>query len=146
MHIGRMRKGLGVVVAGAFALACSSSDASDDSGPCAQRNGSYIARYSVRSGDCGEGAEVITNVDKQPTSVDPPCTGNISYSEDNCDVTYSSSCPNDGAVKGATLTITGKAKWSRDAANGSATEAWSLVDSNGQTVCYGTYDVSIVRQ
>jgi hypothetical protein len=127
-------------------IACSSSDDAAETGPCAQRSGSYIARYTVRSGDCGATAEVVLNVDKQPTSVDPPCTGSISYTPDNCEVTYSSSCPNDGAVKGATLTVTGKSEWRRDAEVGTAVEDWSLVDANGQTVCHGTYDVLITKQ
>ena len=124
--------------------ACSSS--SDDGGPCVQRKGSFIAKYSQRSGTCGNSAETVLNIDKQPTSVDAPCTGSISYTADNCQVTYESACPNDGAVKGGRLSITGHSKWNSDGTSGTATEQWVLSDASGKTLCQSTYDVTVTKQ
>lgn len=124
---------------------CASPDA--DSGVCARRDDqTYVARYVERSGTCGEGAEVVINAGPQPTSVDAPCKGSISYSADNCEVTYESECPNDGAVKGATLIVTGKSTWAEDASSGSAIEQWTLRDRDGKTVCMSTYDVTVTRR
>lgn len=126
--------------------ACSSSSSSSAAGPCAQRKGSYLASYTVRSGNCGDGPETVQNIDKQPTTVDAPCKGSISYTADNCQVTYSSTCPNDGAVKGGQLSIDGHSNWNTDGTHGTATEEWVLRDSSGKTLCQGTYDVVVTKQ
>jgi hypothetical protein len=133
---------------GAVLVACSSDpELGSGNGQCAQRDtGSYVVKYAVRSGDCGDSAETILNPGPQPTEVTAPCTGTISYSADNCEVTYSSTCPFDEAQKGATLTVTGKSKWNTDGSQGSALESWFAKNSGGQGLCQGTYDVTITRQ
>lgn len=115
-------------------------------GQCAQRQGSYIQKIVFRDGSCGPGTETVVNVASQPTSVDPPCAGSISYSPDNCEVTYDQTCPNDGVVKGGELSISGHAKWSTDAVRGASVEAWAIRRPDGTTICQGTYDVAITRQ
>ena len=86
------------------------------------------------------------NIDVQPTSVDAPCTGSISYTSDNCEVIYNAECPVDAVAKGVTLTVSGKSKWSTDASKGTAVEAWFMTNPDGTMLCQGTYDVSVVRQ
>jgi hypothetical protein len=137
-----------VLVVGLFLLMLVSACAGDEengsgNGPCAQRQGTYVARYTARSGNCSAGGEVVNTIDRQPTSVDPPCTGSIAYTSENCEVTYNTTCPKDGFE----LTVTGKAKWSRDATTGAAIEQWVLVrKSDGAAVCQGTFDVQLSRQ
>jgi hypothetical protein len=140
-----MRRILSTLLVGVFFLACSNDDAAPE-GPCAQRSGSYLMKYTERSGTCGKGVENVVNITSQPTTVDPPCSGSISYSADNCEVSYSTTCPNDGAVKGGELTITGKSKWNKDATSGTATETWTLRNPDKTTLCLGTYDVVGTRQ
>lgn len=130
---------------------CSSSEEADKplgsgNGQCAQRAGSYVAKYTQRDGTCGEGVEIVQNVDEQPTAPQAPCTGKISYTGDNCEVTYNTVCPNDGFVKDGVLAITGHSKWNADATQGEAVEQWVLQASDGKTVCNSTYDVTITRQ
>ncbi len=144
-----------VIGAGFLALvsACSSEttgtgagSSSGEPGVCAQRKGSYILKLTERAGNCGPGTETVVNIDAQPTSIDAPCVGDISYSADNCEVTYSSTCPNDGVIKGGELAITGKSKWSPDAKTGTAVEQWVLRNPDKTTLCQGTYDVAGSRQ
>lgn len=144
-----MRKLVGLVALGL--VACASEDSTPElgsgGGTCAQRDtGSYIVKYTVRSGDCGETAETVINPGPQPTEVKAPCTGQITYSADNCEVTYSSTCPAESIQKGAELTISGKSKWTRDGALGTAVESWAVRNATGQTLCQGTYDVTVTRQ
>jgi hypothetical protein len=129
-------------------VACSSETEGTDGGPCAQRNGgSYLFKYTERSGSCGPGAEAVRNLEgPQPTTVEAPCTGSISYSADNCEVTYETTCPNDGAVQGGELTITGKSKWNADGSRGTAVETWVMRDPAKATLCIGTYDLVATRQ
>lgn len=81
---------------------------------CTARSGSYRVTYEEESGNCGPLHEEIVTLDRQPTAVEPPCTGSIDYSSDNCEVTFSATCP-DGSSS------TGKALWDCDGAYGEAT-------------------------
>lgn len=147
-----MRKWM--VVGFALLAACSSSTTSEGGDPalgsghgqCAQRAGSYVVKYTVRTGNCGDAAESVQNIDAQPTEPKAPCTGKIEYTTDNCEVTYSSVCPADFAQKGAKLTISGHSKWSTDATQGTAIESWSAEDVDGKNICQGTYDVTMAKQ
>lgn len=131
----------------ALATACADGEElGSGNGRCAQRHGTYAVRYSARSGNCGAGVETIMNVDTQPKGVEPPCTGSITDAPDNCEVEYTTTCPNDGVVVGGELTIVGKSKWSVDAARGSAVESWLVRKPGGTTLCQGTYDVTLERQ
>lgn len=123
--------GVGLVVA---VVACSGAG-----GPCQKRAGTYKATYTQRSGDCGPVSEQITKVDAQPTRVDPPCSGSIGYSADNCVVEYTMTCP----ISGGTARITGKSTWSADGRSGTATEQWAA--SVTGSACSSAYDVSIVK-
>lgn len=115
-------------------------------GQCELRAGTFVARYTVRTGTCPVAPETLFSIATQPTAPEAPCTGSIAYSPDNCEVTYSSTCPNDAVAKGAEVTISGKSKWSIDAARGVATEQWVVRDAGDRVLCLGTYDVSLERQ
>jgi hypothetical protein len=148
-----MRKWMWMMVVAMATVACSSSSEDEakplgsGNGQCAQRDsGSYVVKYAVRSGNCGEAAETVLNPGPQPTEPKAPCTGSITYAADNCEVAYSSTCPGDSVQKGATITVNGNSKWSTDATTGSAVESWSIVDADGQSLCQGTYDVTITKQ
>lgn len=129
----------------AIITACG-SDVASTAGPCAQRGGSYIAKYTQRTGSCGAGTERVQNVTQQPTTVDRPCSGNITYSPDNCEVTYESTCPEDGLIRGGTLTISGHSKWDAAATYGTAVEQWTVLRPDKTTACLSTYDVTMSRQ
>lgn len=137
-----MRKVLVVACLAAVVGACASESA-QPSGPCAKRNGSYRQSYVERSGTCGAPGERIIPAGPQPTSVDAPCTGSISYSSDNCEVTFDATCPEDGIQKGARLRETGKSRWNANASEGTATVQWTVTDANGKTLCISTYDVTL---
>jgi hypothetical protein len=135
-----------VVVVG-LAAACGEDELGSGNGQCARRdNIGYIAKYTVRSGNCGPGTERISRPAPQPTEIDAPCTGSIRYTGDNCEVAYDSECPEDGIVKGGKLRIVGQSKWDTEAKRATAVEQWTAIDANGQTICNGTYDVSVTRQ
>ena len=137
---------VGVVISlVALETACANEFGSGN-GPCAQRSGAYVARYTFRSGTCGEAGERLFSIDKQPTIVVPPCRGSISYTPDNCEVTYEETCPNDGAVVGGELAISGKSKWNADGSAGSALESWTIRNPDGTTLCQGAYDVELTRE
>jgi hypothetical protein len=90
--------------------------------------------------------EQVSNAQSQPTAIDPPCKGNISYTADNCEVTYDSTCPTDGAVKGGDVVSSGHSKWNTAATHGTATEQLTAHNSAGRTLCTSTYDVTLDRQ
>ena len=132
-------------------VACSSSDdeapaVGTGHGPCAQRSGSFLMQYTRRTGSCGDIAETISNVPQQPTGPVAPCTGSISYSADNCEVTYDNTCPTDAIVKGGSGSVTGHSKWSVDGAYGEATESLAFFNADKAAICAGTYDVKATRQ
>ena len=116
-------------------IACSSSTSSD--GPCAQRSGAYSIKSKTRDGDCGELPEQIQTLDKQPTEPEPPCTGTISYSDQNCTVTLSATCP---GPNGTTIKSSGIARWSEDGSSGTATIGMNILDPVGRGICTGSYD------
>ena len=67
------------IVATVTVLACS-SESEPAAGPCAQRGGSFIAKYQQRDGTCGATAESVQNIEKQPTTVDAPAAQSIACS------------------------------------------------------------------
>lgn len=115
------------------------------SGPCSQRSGTYRFDWSERSGDCGAIAESIMTVDGQPASPPAPCTGEIRYSADNCDVTeVNIMCP-ETSVAGSTSTTNGKVTWSQDGSFGSGQLAIVVNDASGAILCQSSYDISATR-
>lgn len=118
-------------------------------GPCAQRAGTYAARYTERQGTCGPVQERVSSLTVQPQTadvIDAGCTGSIAYTPDNCEVTYASACPEDGIEKGGSLTTNGNSKWNASADHGTAVEQWTIRGPAGQTRCLSTYDVTITKQ
>jgi len=122
-------------------LACSLND----DGPCAQRKGTYVDRWTVRTGDCGSQAESVGTVESQPIAPNPPCTGSIKYSVDNCAVTLDVSCPVSTLGPGYQVHTSGKVDWSEDGASGSGLLSMD-VTNGGAYVCHGTYDVVSTRR
>jgi len=110
---------------------------------CALRVGRYEWRSTERpGGTCGARKAVIGELDSQPTEVKPPCTGSISYSNDNCKVVFESSCP---ATNGLRVTR-GVATWSPDATQGRSSEDVFVKAEDGSLVCSSSYDVTVERQ
>ena len=107
------------------------------SGDCAQRSGTYSVKYSTRSGNCGAISESVFSRSTQPTSPEPPCTGTIEYSTNNCEVTVNQTCPGTGT---STITMTGVAKWNALGTSATGVFEFSVASSVPSEVCRGTYD------
>lgn len=144
-----MRRALALVVLSLVAACSSSSSGSSSSasqGPCAQRSGTYLAHYVERSGGtCGALPDSLVTINSQPTAPAAPCTGSISYSKDNCDVTIAQTCPVSSDAGVYTLRQTGTATWNADGSSGSAAIEMILADSNGVVQCQSTYDLTETR-
>ncbi|MEZ4376225.1 MAG: hypothetical protein R3B07_35805 [Polyangiaceae bacterium] len=122
---------------------CSSGD---DGGPCAQRSGTYRIVYTERSGNCGALTETIGTIDAQPTAPPAPCTGEIRYSEDNCEVTnVNITCPEPAVSTGAYSIQNGKYSWSTDGSSGSGSLNLKVYDGNDALLCQSTYSASAQR-
>jgi hypothetical protein len=131
--------------AAVLALGCSSS-VDDQGGPCSQRSGTYLTQYEERSGNCGPIPEQLQTITEQPTMPEAPCTGAIDYSEDNCSVTSSVVCPEDGLGAGWTSTVELKADWNESGSAGTAIVQFVVKDGAGGIVCQSTYNVTITKQ
>lgn len=143
------------LVLAAMLMACSTTTEPENKPPplpgsgvqCVKREHmSFLVKYTVRTGDCGEQAETILQPEEQPTKPPDGCAGQIEYSTNNCEVTYSSICPVNPAQPSAMLTVKGDSKWSDDASHGTAVESWHIEGPGGKVLCDGTYDVDITRQ
>lgn len=137
-------KGISAGLVMALGLAACSSD-EESHGPCAQRQGSYVATYTARGGTCGAVPETVITLDAQPVRIEAPCVGNISYTSDNCHVAYAQTCPRPAGALGV-VHVTGGSNWTIDALQAGAVERWVVADETGKWLCEGTYDVSFVRQ
>lgn len=122
-------------------------------GSCVARKGTYIATYAVRSGNCGDIPERIEQVDQTAPPRDAgaeagpsPCSADVTDSVDNCEVTYTSRCHSDGLEKGGSLVVSGLSKWTTDGTLGTAVEGWTAIGAAGNTLCTGTYDLTIRRE
>jgi hypothetical protein len=113
-------------------------------GPCAARVGTYSWQMKVRSGDCGDFSEKIFTSTGNPTGPTPPCTGSITYSEDECKVTHDEVCPvaADGGTADGTFSVRGVIWW--DGAGDSATGLleYELDTPDPADGCEGTYDAT----
>lgn len=98
---------------------------------------------TARSGNCGAVAETIETMQSQPTAPPPPCTGSISYSPDNCEVTVDTICP--VGTDGATNKMVGKADWAHDGKAGTAVLDIRMTSGSGVVTCSGTYDVQYTK-
>ena len=144
-----MMRGLLVVGMLGLAMGCSSSDdpaVGSGNGACAQRSGTYLSSFVTRSGNCGDIPELVVVVPKQPTDPGPGCTGAITYSGDNCQVTIDTRCPGTGTNSKGHAAVAGLAKWSTDGSLGTGTETLTLTTEDGTMVCVGTYDFMQRRQ
>lgn len=126
----------------ALGTACSSGD----DGPCDQRSGTYRVVYTERSGNCGALTEQIVTIDAQPTAPDAPCTGEIRYSADNCEVTnVNVICPEPGIATGAYSVQNGKYTWSTSGSSGGGSVTFRVYDGDDALLCQSTYSVSAQR-
>jgi len=111
---------------------------------CAQRAGTYVLDFAERTGGtCGAFPEQVTTITKQPTEATAPCTGTISYSPDNCTVTYDERCP---AMGGITIEQRGTVTWSPDGTTGSGIIQVIGTQSGSAQACSSTYDVTGARR
>jgi hypothetical protein len=109
---------------------------------CRQRTGSASMTLTSTSGNCGSMPRVlITNV--QTTEVAAPCTGTVSYTADNCEMTVDQTCP--AGADGSTLRQNGSGTWNEAGTTGTGAFAITVKDSAGAVTCYGTYDATIVK-
>lgn len=138
-----MKTGWTAALVAVFFLACSSSD--DDTGPCATRNGSYLARFTTRSGDCGPQDEALINITDNVTSAAPECTGEpLTVDANNCNIRGNQTCPVP-SMPGYAVTSSSTVTWSRDGS--SAGGLFEItVTRDGAHFCHGTYDVRIAKQ
>lgn len=123
---------------------CSSESTGD--GTCAERSGSYVVAFKMRSGDCGNLPEVVINVsggDAGSVASDQQCTGSPGDTR-ACVATSDTTCTN--AKTGYTMTTRGQVRWNADASNGSGTLEFIGVLKSGANDCRGTYDVTYRRQ
>lgn len=107
---------------------------------CAQRHGTYSVTWAERDGTCGHIPEQIVSIQSQPkdpSDVDPECTGWIDYTADNCQVLPNVTCPSsNGSIK-----ETGAVDWSLDGSTASGVIQLVERDLSGTFVCLSTYDI-----
>jgi hypothetical protein len=132
-----------VVVLAGLVVGCGSNSGDEGSGGCAQRAGTYVAQYTQRSGTCGPRTESVKTSTEQAAAPEPPCSGFIRYTQDNCRVEYEADCP---TATGGTVHQQGVADWDRNGNRGTATEEFQVFDATGGLVCVSTYDVTITRR
>lgn len=132
-HLERMRLILLLV---AMTMGCATQ-----TGPCADRSGSYVVDFSTRSGNCGPQNEGVVNLGA--TGAPSTCMDNSQASTDNCAVDFNVTCPFNA---GQTVEETGQVTWNTDGSSGSGTIQLTLRDSLGDILCEGTYDVNYKRQ
>lgn len=131
---------LGLVV---VLTACSGSDEE----PCdlSHRDGTYLAQYNNRSGDCGALPDVVVRLDADAGPADG-CSLDLpdDISADRCTLTRSFTCivkQPDGTIQGVMVTH------ERDGgASFDGLYTLTIRDGSGAYVCSGTYDVIATRQ
>jgi hypothetical protein len=134
-----MLKVIAFVVSVAVLVGCGGA-----SGPCSQRTGTYRIKYVEESGTCGALPDQTVTSTTQPTAPPAGCTGQISTSADNCEVTLVDvACP--GAT-GYTVHQNGKAEWSQDGKSATASITFNIItDATGASYCTSTYDVTYTK-
>lgn len=135
---------VGVVAA---LVGCSGPAREPDDEPqdCAMRSGTFSTVFTVRSGNCGDIPEQVTVETEQPTEVEAPCAGTISYSADNCEVTAEWGCAEDTLGAGWTSESELHADWNEAGTRGTAVQQIVIRNETGAVVCQGTYDLTITR-
>src|SRR4051812_504803 len=83
-------------------------------GPCKARSGQYLVKSTERpGGTCGPQPETMVDITPGPASAPNGCTQTATESDDKCDVSVSTTCPDAKAL------IT--AHWSPDGEGASGT-------------------------
>jgi hypothetical protein len=113
-------------------------------GPCAKRSGTYLWAMTTRSGDCGDMPETVFTVTDEPPGPTLPCTGTITYSPDNCEVTRDELCPvdGDGGTADGTFTVRGVIDWNAAATAATGVLDYALDAPDPEQSCHGTYDAT----
>lgn len=135
-----------------FALipACSGPDPAESrerSCSNSDRYGTYLMEFTTVSGDCGEQTSSLTRLDGTADLGTCTRTAPDGWSDADCTLERSLVCPADTIIPGGTVDsvgITTQQDNSGDLITGTIT--MRLLDAGGQTVCFGTYSVSAVRQ
>jgi hypothetical protein len=123
-----------------------SADSDGGATRCADRTGSYVARFVEQSGTCGPLPDQVLTIQSTQSGQAVPagCTGTVTPSSDNCTVQVDMTCPGE---PGTHVTQQGQATWSTDASSGSATlQVSTSVDADGSVTCSSSYAVSYTRQ
>lgn len=102
--------------------------------------------HTLREGNCGTIPERLLVIDVQPAAVEAPCSGKISYSENNCKVTVQAKCPEDSMGPGFVSESVLSGEWSRDASSGTALMSVTVMRPNGTMDCRGSYDIRYTRK
>jgi hypothetical protein len=121
--------------AAAIALACGGA-----SGPCPQRSGAGTVKFTARSGTCGPIGEAVVKGQEGSTPT-PPCTGTITHSADNCEMTVDSTCPNGSG----SLRQVGSGTFNQAGTSGTAVFSFTLKDATGSVSCTALPASSVQR-
>lgn len=129
------------------AVILSTGCSGDDAEPCdlAHREGTYLAQYRTRSGDCGALPDAVIRLDANG-ELTPTCALDApdDVSADQCSLTRSLTCAvenPDGTIQGVVITH------ERDGgARFEGLYTITIRDGAGAYVCGGTYDVTATRQ
>lgn len=145
-------RGARLVVVAAFVLAgCSSSAEGSDGEPlgaaattqCSQRKGTFVTHYKERTGGtCGEFPDFIGAVEEQQTEITPPCTGDITYSANNCSVVMDYSCIEEAGKSLAKSEMS----WNVAGTLGQGYLDILGYDSRGVVICSSVYDVTVTKR
>lgn len=130
----------------AFVLALALVGCGEEEKDCAQRIGTYVTQFTQRTGNCGAAPEQVVTMTEQPRSVTAPCAGAISYSGDNCKMTFSALCPQDQIGPGFKMQEEGTVNFNREGTRGTGVEQLILYDGNGALLCQGTYDLTWTKR
>lgn len=120
-------------------LLCACSGSSQ-SGPCANRQGSFTARFTERQGDCGpitEQVVVFGGAQMQMASMN--CTGTQNTTTDNCSITTDLTCfvP----ATSSNVRLAGTVHWDQAGKTATGTTQMTVMDPGGLVVCTSTYNV-----
>lgn len=97
-------------------------------------------KLTANGGNCGAVPDTV--VDGQPAAPTPPCTGTVTHSADNCEMTFDQTCP---GAQGVTVRQKGTGTFSPDGKTGTATFAFTVTDANGAMACSGMYGATFTK-
>lgn len=137
------REAIGVVVATAAVLTCSSSSSTSHplANPCATKGATYLEHFVQESGDCGALPDEIVNIGADGTLTSSSSVSCATVSQNGC-TAQDSDCTTTN--NGVTCMVTTDVTFARDGSSASGLESVTCT-GNGAS-CTSTYQVSAARQ